>query len=53
MCIAADMYPLVGYVVSEDNPADEPSRKLWRGLRPKRRDGGPPVALARRAPLLR
>ncbi|CAK0812996.1 unnamed protein product [Prorocentrum cordatum] len=29
MAIAADMYPLVGYVVSEDNPADEPSRKLW------------------------
>ncbi|CAK0898088.1 unnamed protein product, partial [Prorocentrum cordatum] len=24
--VAADMYPLIGYVVSEDNPADEPSR---------------------------
>ncbi|CAK0814337.1 unnamed protein product, partial [Prorocentrum cordatum] len=24
--VAADMYPLIGYVVSEDSPADEPSR---------------------------
>ncbi|CAK0899459.1 unnamed protein product, partial [Prorocentrum cordatum] len=24
---AADMHPVVGYVVSEDNPADEPSRR--------------------------
>ncbi|CAK0793322.1 unnamed protein product, partial [Prorocentrum cordatum] len=33
--VAADMYPLIGYVVSEDNPADEPSRRvLWRGSSP-------------------
>ncbi|CAK0790348.1 unnamed protein product [Prorocentrum cordatum] len=25
--VAADMHPLIGYVVSEDNPADEPSRR--------------------------
>jgi len=48
--VAADMYPLIGYVVSEDNPADEPSRRLlWRGSRAKRRGrlvlrGRPPVA---------
>ena len=33
VAVAADMYPLIGYVVSENNPADEPSRKLWRGSR--------------------
>ncbi|CAK0832382.1 unnamed protein product, partial [Prorocentrum cordatum] len=36
--VAADMYPLIGYVVSEDNPADEPSRGLlWPA--PVRRRG--------------
>ncbi|CAK0905731.1 unnamed protein product [Prorocentrum cordatum] len=33
VAVAADMYPLIGYIVSENNPADEPSRKLWRGSR--------------------
>ena len=38
VAVAADMYPLIGYVVSEDNPADEPSRRLlWRGSKPRRR----------------
>ena len=46
VAVAADMYPLIGYVVSEDNPADEPSRRLlWRGSKPKRR--GRPVLRAR------
>ncbi|CAK0821056.1 unnamed protein product [Prorocentrum cordatum] len=27
---AADMYPLIGYIVSKSNPADKPSRKLRR-----------------------
>ncbi|CAK0851426.1 unnamed protein product [Prorocentrum cordatum] len=31
--VAADMYPVVGYVASEDISADEPSRRLRRGLR--------------------
>ncbi|CAK0805394.1 unnamed protein product, partial [Prorocentrum cordatum] len=44
--VAADMHPLIGYVVSEDNPADEPSRMLlWRGSKPRRR--GRPVPRAR------
>ncbi|CAK0859234.1 unnamed protein product, partial [Prorocentrum cordatum] len=37
MAIAADVHPLIGHVVSEDNPADEPSRKLWRGSRLRKR----------------
>ncbi|CAK0897373.1 unnamed protein product, partial [Prorocentrum cordatum] len=35
--IAADMRPLIGHVASEDNPANEPSRKLWRGSRLRKR----------------
>jgi hypothetical protein len=27
LCIAGDVYPVVGYIVSEDNPADRPSRR--------------------------
>ncbi len=38
LCIAGDAYPIVGYVVSEDNPADRPSR----------RTGGVPVRKRRR-----
>ncbi|CAK0868624.1 unnamed protein product, partial [Prorocentrum cordatum] len=37
MAIAADMCPLTGYVVSGGSPADEPSRKLWRGSRLRKR----------------
>jgi hypothetical protein len=42
LCIAGDVYPVVGYIVSEDNPADRPSRRAdvkpirkapWRGQR--------------------
>jgi hypothetical protein len=44
--VAADVYPLIGYVVSEDNPADEPSRRLlWRGSKPRGR--GRPVPRTR------
>ncbi|CAK0847855.1 unnamed protein product [Prorocentrum cordatum] len=49
MCIAADMHPLIGYVMSEDSPADEPPRKLRRGWRPKRRGGRPHVTCRPRA----
>jgi hypothetical protein len=39
LCVAGDVYPVVGYIVSEDNPADRPSRRA--DVRPirKRREG--------------
>jgi hypothetical protein len=36
LCVAGDSYPIVAYVVSEDNPADRPSRR--RIVRKRRRD---------------
>ncbi|CAK0846241.1 unnamed protein product [Prorocentrum cordatum] len=43
VAVAADMYPLIGYIVSENNPADEPSRKLWRGSRLRGRGSRAPL----------
>ncbi len=39
LVLAGNVYPLLGYVASEDNPADRPSRRLRRKPVLKRRGG--------------
>eukprot|EP00959_Pyramimonas_sp_CCMP1952_P211203 4419985-Pyramimonas_sp.AAC.1 len=40
LCWATGCYVMLGYIASEDNPADAPPRKVWqlRGSRRKPRD---------------
>ncbi len=41
LAVAGNVYPLLGYVASEDNPADRPSRRLRaRPVVKRRRRGG-------------
>jgi hypothetical protein len=38
-CLAIGAYPIIGYIHSEDNPADVPSRWQWREGKRARKDG--------------
>ncbi|CAK0829863.1 unnamed protein product [Prorocentrum cordatum] len=30
LCAAGGLYPIIGYITTEDNPADAPSRRQWK-----------------------
>ena len=34
--VAGGLYPVVGYITTEDNPADAPSRQLWKARGPRK-----------------